>query len=160
MLSDAAIGWGMKKQQSVALSTCQAEIIAGSLAACEAPVYLRDVLTELGFPPPGPTKLRMDNSGAINLGHDPLSQAKSKRIHRRELKIHESVADGIIKLKNVKSKDNTADIFTKLLGRVAFQKHRATLLALRNYAEMHISARSLYFRAWRAVGLQHFAQQC
>eukprot|EP00965_Chrysotila_dentata_P195423 6176980-Pleurochrysis_carterae.AAC.5 len=37
-------------QQSVALSTCEAEIMAGSLAAWEA-VHLRSLLTELGFPP-------------------------------------------------------------------------------------------------------------
>ena len=61
-----------------------------------------------------------------------MSHAKSKHIHRRELKIRELVADGTIKPKYVKSEDNTADIFTKPLGRVAFQKHRATLLGLRN----------------------------
>eukprot|EP00965_Chrysotila_dentata_P086912 2868491-Pleurochrysis_carterae.AAC.1 len=60
--------------------------MAGSLAACEA-VYSRGLLTELGFPPPGPTELRRDNSGAINLAHDPVSHAKSKHIHRRKLKI-------------------------------------------------------------------------
>eukprot|EP00965_Chrysotila_dentata_P071120 2350528-Pleurochrysis_carterae.AAC.1 len=70
ILSNAAIALGMKKQQSFALSTCEAEIMAGSLASCEA-VYLRGLLTGLGFPPPGPTELRMDNSSAINLGHDP-----------------------------------------------------------------------------------------
>eukprot|EP00965_Chrysotila_dentata_P032179 1073439-Pleurochrysis_carterae.AAC.1 len=96
MLLDAAIAWGMKKQQSVVLSTCEAEIMAGSLAAWEA-VYLRGSLTELGFPPPGPTELRMDNSCAFNLAHDPISHAKSKHIHRRELKIRELVPDGTIK---------------------------------------------------------------
>eukprot|EP00965_Chrysotila_dentata_P227689 6196152-Pleurochrysis_carterae.AAC.4 len=46
MLSDAAVAWGMKKQQSViALSTCEAEIMAGSLAACEA--------VTIGTPPIG-----------------------------------------------------------------------------------------------------------
>eukprot|EP00965_Chrysotila_dentata_P259173 6213469-Pleurochrysis_carterae.AAC.4 len=50
MLS-AVIAWGMKKQQSIALSRCEAKIMAGSLAACEA-VYPRGLLTELGFPPP------------------------------------------------------------------------------------------------------------
>eukprot|EP00965_Chrysotila_dentata_P211851 6186679-Pleurochrysis_carterae.AAC.3 len=130
MLSDAEIAWGMKKQQAVALSTWEAEIMAGSLAACVA-IYLRGLLTELIFPPPGTTKLRMDNSGAINLGHDPVSHAKSKHIHRRELKILELVADGVVKPKYVKSEDNTADIFTKPLGRVAFQKQCATLLGLR-----------------------------
>ena len=104
--------------------------MAGSLAACEA-VYLRSILTELGFPPPGPTELRMDNSGAINLAHDPVYHGRSKHILRRELKIRELVADGVIKPKYVKGPDNTADIFTKSLGRVPFQKHRATLLGLR-----------------------------
>eukprot|EP00965_Chrysotila_dentata_P024651 816803-Pleurochrysis_carterae.AAC.1 len=69
--------------------------MAGSLAACEA-VYLRGSLTELGFPPPSPTELRMDNSGAINLAHDPVCNAKAKHIDRRELKIRELVADGTI----------------------------------------------------------------
>eukprot|EP00965_Chrysotila_dentata_P104563 3453046-Pleurochrysis_carterae.AAC.1 len=133
MLSDAAIAWGMKKQQSVALSTYKAEIMAGSLAACEA-VYMRGLLTKLGFPPPGLTELRMDNSGAINLAHDPVSHSKTKHIHRRkQLKIRELVADGTItEPKYVESDDSTADIFIKPLGRVAFQKHRATLLGFRN----------------------------
>eukprot|EP00965_Chrysotila_dentata_P238508 6202553-Pleurochrysis_carterae.AAC.2 len=39
MLFNAAIACGMKKQQSIALSTCEAKIMAGSLAACKA-VYL------------------------------------------------------------------------------------------------------------------------
>eukprot|EP00965_Chrysotila_dentata_P040025 1329648-Pleurochrysis_carterae.AAC.2 len=51
--------------------------MAGSLAACEA-VYLRGLLTELGFPPSGPTELRMDDSGAINLAHDPVSHTQGQ----------------------------------------------------------------------------------
>eukprot|EP00965_Chrysotila_dentata_P263002 6214732-Pleurochrysis_carterae.AAC.1 len=108
--------------------------MACSLAACRA-VYLRCLLNELGFPPPDPTELRMDNSSAIDLAHDPVSQAKSKHIHCRELNIRELVADGNIKPKYVKSEDNTADIFIKPLGHVAFQKQRATLLSLRKQAK-------------------------
>eukprot|EP00965_Chrysotila_dentata_P137785 4558515-Pleurochrysis_carterae.AAC.1 len=129
MLSDAVMAWGVKKQQSVALSTCEAESMAGSLAACEA-VYLGGLLTELGFPPPGPTELLMDNSGAINLAHAPVSNARSKHIHRRELKVPELVPDGTIKPKYVKSVDSTADIFIQPLGRIAFQKHGATRFGL------------------------------
>eukprot|EP00965_Chrysotila_dentata_P070629 2335212-Pleurochrysis_carterae.AAC.1 len=36
MLSDAAIGWGMKKQQSIALSTCEAEIMADSFCCMQS----------------------------------------------------------------------------------------------------------------------------
>eukprot|EP00965_Chrysotila_dentata_P175247 5784695-Pleurochrysis_carterae.AAC.1 len=105
--------------------------MAGSLAACEAIYLRRGLLTELGFPPSGLTELRMENSGAINLAHDPVSHAKSKHIHRRELKIRELVADGAVKPNYVKSEDNTTDIFTKPLARVAVQNSRATLPGLR-----------------------------
>eukprot|EP00965_Chrysotila_dentata_P260065 6213770-Pleurochrysis_carterae.AAC.2 len=65
--------------------------MAGSLVQCET-VYLRGLLTELGFPPLGLTEQCMENSGAINLADDPVSNAKSKHIHRHELKICELVA--------------------------------------------------------------------
>ena len=129
MLAGAAVAWGVKKQQSVALSTCEAEIMAGSLAACEA-VFLRGLLTELGHAPPGPTVLRMDNSGAIDLAHDPVTHAKSKHIARRELKIRELVAEQVLAPVMVSSEKNVADIFTKPLPRITFQRHRAALLGL------------------------------
>ena len=47
-LSRAAISWGSKRQQSIALSSCEAEIMAASEAAKEA-VFLDRLHTELGF---------------------------------------------------------------------------------------------------------------
>ena len=52
-LGSATISWASKKQPSVALSSCEAEIMAGSEAAKEA-VYLSSFLRELGFDPPYP----------------------------------------------------------------------------------------------------------
>eukprot|EP00965_Chrysotila_dentata_P006800 222374-Pleurochrysis_carterae.AAC.3 len=46
MYSQAAISWASKKQPSVALSSCAAEIIAASEATKEA-VYLRSLFTDL-----------------------------------------------------------------------------------------------------------------
>ena len=45
--ANATISWGSKKQTSVVLSSCEAEIMAASEAAKEA-VYLREFLNELG----------------------------------------------------------------------------------------------------------------
>jgi hypothetical protein len=125
----AAISWGMKKQQSIALSTFEAETMAASLACCEA-VWLRNLFEELGFPPAGPTVLYLDNSAAIDLAHDPVHHASAKHIKRRELFIRELVADNVIKPIYVKTADNTADIFTKPLDRKVFQKHRDKLLGI------------------------------
>eukprot|EP00965_Chrysotila_dentata_P114999 3801359-Pleurochrysis_carterae.AAC.1 len=44
----AAISWASKKQATVALSSCEAEIVAASEATKEA-VYLRALLKELGI---------------------------------------------------------------------------------------------------------------
>jgi hypothetical protein len=64
MLNKAAISWGSKKQTSIALSSCEAELMAGSEAAKEA-VYFRRYLEELGYTDPLPTKLAMDNQAGI-----------------------------------------------------------------------------------------------
>ena len=122
----AAIAWIVKKQKSIALSSFEAEIMAGSLAACEG-VFLRGIFGDLGFPQDAPTLLRIDNSGAIDVANDPVNHANSKHILRRELHIRELIEAGVIVVKYVKSADNTADVLTKHLDRAAFQKHRKTL---------------------------------
>eukprot|EP00965_Chrysotila_dentata_P141227 4668009-Pleurochrysis_carterae.AAC.1 len=66
MYNQAAISWSSKKQPSVALSSCEAEIIAASEAAKEA-IYLRSLFTDLGLEPCEPTSLSMDNKSAIDL---------------------------------------------------------------------------------------------
>ena len=47
-MAKAAISWGSKKQSSIALSSCEAEIMAASEAAKEV-VYLDRFNTELGL---------------------------------------------------------------------------------------------------------------
>ena len=49
--STAAISWASKKQATVALSSCEAEVVALSEGAKEG-VYLRRFLEDLGFPSP------------------------------------------------------------------------------------------------------------
>ena len=128
-MSGAAVSWGMKKQASVALFTTEAEIMAASLASCDA-IFLRDSCIERGFPHDAPSVLCIDNKGAIDLSHDPVHHASTKHIKRRELFIRDLVLDGTIRPVYVKSANNVADIFTKPLQRQLFQKHRAALLGL------------------------------
>ena len=56
----AAVSWGSKKQSSVALSSCEAEIMALSEAAKEA-VYLDAFIAELGFPATSTVRLARDH---------------------------------------------------------------------------------------------------
>eukprot|EP00965_Chrysotila_dentata_P009608 312339-Pleurochrysis_carterae.AAC.3 len=64
--NQAAISWASKKETSVSLSSCQAEIVASSEAAKEA-IYLRNLFGELGAPQTDLTPLQVDNTAAIDL---------------------------------------------------------------------------------------------
>eukprot|EP00965_Chrysotila_dentata_P107270 3544023-Pleurochrysis_carterae.AAC.1 len=56
---------GFQKQPFVALSACEAELIAASEATKEA-IYLRPVFNDLGMPSSEPANLFMDNKLAIS----------------------------------------------------------------------------------------------
>ena len=49
VLNQAAISWGSKKQKSVALSSCEAEIVAGSEAAKDAVALSTGLAKDLGM---------------------------------------------------------------------------------------------------------------
>eukprot|EP00965_Chrysotila_dentata_P060698 2010983-Pleurochrysis_carterae.AAC.1 len=66
MYGQAAIIWSSKKQATVALSSCEAELVAASEAAKEA-TYLRALLDKLGEDTRDATALHLDNKAAIDL---------------------------------------------------------------------------------------------
>ena len=127
MLAGAAVAWMVKKQQSIALSTYDAEIVSGSLAGCDG-VFIRGLSSELGHPQNKPTVLNMDSSSAIDLANEPVMHNASKHIMRRDLFLRELVHRGDIIPVLVKTSDNVADALTKPLAKGPFVKHRNVLL--------------------------------
>ena len=127
--SGAAIAWATKKQRSIALSSCEAEVVAGSEAACQA-VAIRGLLEELHIKQHEPTTLSMDNTAAIDVSSDPMYYDRSKHIARRDLFIRELVANNIIKPEFIRTEDNPADALIKPLPKAAFIKHRNKLLGI------------------------------
>ena len=89
-LSKAAISWASAKQPTVALSSCEAEIMALSEASKEA-LGLRGLLDELGVLPAGPTALATDNSAARDLAYNPEYHKRVKHIERRHFFVRECV---------------------------------------------------------------------
>ena len=126
-MSGAAIQWSSKKQATIALSTYEAEVVAGSMAACSA-VGIRGILEEIGLEQTDPTALAMDSSSAIDLAHDPMHYDKSKHIARRDLFIRELVENEVIKPFHIATTKNPADMLTKPLSKAAFNTHRATMM--------------------------------
>ena len=125
MYGNAAISWSSTKQTSVALSSCEAEIMAASEAAKDA-VYLQAFLTELGLTTPDEIAcLSVDNTAAIDLAYNPQHHKRSKHIERRHFFVRECVEAMRLNVPYVRSTDNLSDFFTKPL-------HKREFFAMRN----------------------------
>jgi hypothetical protein len=112
MLCEAAISWASKRQVSVALSSCEAEIVAGSEAAKEA-VHLSGLATELQAKGDDPIDVHMDNQAGIRVAYNPEHFGRMKHVDRRHFYIREAVEDHKIRVPYVSTADNLADFLTK-----------------------------------------------
>ena len=115
-LGSGLISWRSTRSSAVALSSCEAELYAGTMAAQELQ-WLSTLLQELGYPQQGPT-LWCDNMSTIALARDNgVYHARTKHIDLRFFFIRDMVQEGTIRVRHVTSAENVADIFTKALGR-------------------------------------------
>ena len=125
----AVVSYGSKRQNCIALSSTEAEIMAASQAAAEV-LYIRGLLREMGVKLDKPTVLYVDNSGAVELSKDLKSCQRSRHIERRYLKVRELVAQGDIEVRYCPTKENVADALTKSLPPAVHKAHTESLLNL------------------------------
>ena len=134
VLSAAAVSWSSRRQVTIALSSCEAEIMAASDAAKEA-VYLGAFLLELGEGSDDPISLSVDNTAARDLAYNPQHHERTKHIARRHFFIREMVENGQIVVPFVRSADNLADFFTKPLPASVFFPMRNRIMNLEEKVE-------------------------
>ena len=106
------ISWKSKKQQTVALSSCEAEYMSLTYAIQEAK-FLRQLLSDILGVKENIVELGVDNQGAISLAKNPVHHQRSKHIDIRYHFIRDEIQNGNVNLFYVPTKENTADIFTK-----------------------------------------------
>jgi hypothetical protein len=126
-LAGAAVAYSSKRQACIAMSSTEAEIIAASAAAIEI-AHFRTLLREMGMPQLQPTRLQVDNSGAVELSRDRKSCHRSRHVDRRYFKVRELQALGDLVVAHVPTADNASDLLTKPLDLAAFLKHRKALM--------------------------------
>ncbi|CAJ2634633.1 unnamed protein product [Trifolium pratense] len=120
---NAPISWCSKKQSVIALSSCEAEYVAGSLAACQAN-WLQSLLNEMKIIDNITVMLKIDNKSAINLAKNPVSHGKSKYIETRFHFLRDQVNKGKLSLEYCSTDNQQADIMTKAVKRDQFLKLR------------------------------------
>ena len=98
-----------------------------SADAAKQNTWLQQLLTDLGLDITDPTTLLSDNMGAILLSKNPVHHERSKHISLRHHYLREQVDDNSIQLQHVASKDNQADILTKILPKDQFNTLRDSI---------------------------------
>ena len=122
MLSGAGVSWRSKKQTSVALSTAEAEYIALSSTVQEA-MWLRQLTSELTCSAEAMV-IYEDNQSALSLAKNPQFHGRAKHIDIQHHFVRDQVASGVVELKYCRTEDMVADILTKGLCRINFEKLR------------------------------------
>lgn len=112
MLQGGPIAWNSRKQQTVALSTTEAEYMALSSATQEA-MWLRHFGSEFNLRAPTSTVIFCDNRGAISIASTSGYNPRSKHIDIRHHYVREKVDEHQIKIEAVKTEDMVADVLTK-----------------------------------------------
>ncbi|KAK2965720.1 hypothetical protein RJ640_022247 [Escallonia rubra] len=95
-IGSAIFSWSSKKQQIVALSTCEAEYIAAAACTCQA-IWLKNILKELYLIEESPTMIYVDNKSAIALAKNPVSHSRSKHIETRPNQPMYKAEDNIVR---------------------------------------------------------------
>ena len=79
-IGNSPITWCSQKQETMALSSCEAEFMAGTEAARQA-IWLQDLLVEIMGDSGEKVIIRIDNQSAISLTRNHVFHGRSKHIH-------------------------------------------------------------------------------
>ena len=118
-LGSGIFSWASVKQQSVALSTAEAEYVSAADATSQA-IWLRFVLKDFGEMQVDATPLMCDNTSAIAMTRNHVFHQRTKHIKRKYHFIREALQENVIELFYCKSEEKIADIFTKALSKERF----------------------------------------
>lgn len=119
-LGDSLISWKCKKQDKVSKSSTEAEYRAMSAASSEI-VWLRGLLSKLGFPQSDLTPLYADNTSAIRITDNPVFHERTKHIEVAWHYIRDEYLRNTISLLHISTGLQVVDIFTKGLPRPRHQ---------------------------------------
>ena len=115
------VTWMSKKQKVVALSSAEAEF-RGIKSGITEVLWLRRLLTKIGFPPSQKSQLFYDNKAAISISENPVQHDRTKHVEVDRHFIKEKLEAGVVDLPFVRSEDQLADILTKAVNPKMFKE--------------------------------------
>jgi hypothetical protein len=127
-LNGDPVSWASKKQRTVALSTCEAELYAEA-AAIQEVLWLRGLMKELGLNVRSGSVVYGDNQSALAVSANGVKSERTKHVDVKYHFITETVESGQVKLKWVPTQQQEADIFTKPLAAPVFLELRSRIMS-------------------------------
>ena len=121
------ISWCSRLQRILALSTTEAEYIAAS-ECCRELQQLKNLIEELTNKTVK-TTLYIDNQSTISFIRNGITNRRSKHIDLKYRHIITAVKEKQISVKYRPTDEQTADIMTKPLDRIKFEKHKAEIVS-------------------------------
>jgi hypothetical protein len=120
LLGRSLVSWSSKKQNSIALSTAEAEYIAAG-SCCAQILWMKATLKDFGINFKN-VPLLCDNESAVKLTNNPIQHQRTKHIDVRHHFIRDHQQKGDIAIESVGTEDQLADLFTKPLDEKRFHK--------------------------------------
>jgi hypothetical protein len=127
----SCVNWSSRRQDVVAKSTTEAELIAANAGASDG-TWMVHLLQELGYPQ-ACFPLKMDNQSTIKVSKNPEHHGRMKHLDTKYYWIRDQVDLGNLRTEWVPSRGNCADILTKALSRDLHQE-QCSLLGLRRWS--------------------------
>jgi hypothetical protein len=133
MMNGGPISWKSRRQNSVALSTSEAEYMAASEVGKEI-LYRRAILRDVGHTQTAPTNIYQDNLASIAVYTDPVRRKSSRQIDIRVHFCRQLWAAGVMRLVPLRTHLMVADALTNSPPGPVVTQHREVVLGLLEFS--------------------------
>jgi hypothetical protein len=127
-LGRSLVSWSSKKQNSVALSTVEAEYVAAG-QCCAQLLWMRQTLWDFGYNL-SEVPLLCDNESVIHMADNLVEHSHTKHIDIRHHFLRDHQQKGDIEVFHISTENQLADIFTKPLDEKTFCRLHSELNVL------------------------------
>ncbi len=122
-----SIAWLCRKQPAITTSTTEAEFVAVAESSSLI-IFIKEITSEIYSSTGKPVTIYEDNVSTSTLLKSIFHHGKLKHLALRVLKVKELIWQNIVRIRQIATTDQIADIFTKPLQTDAFLRLRRKLL--------------------------------
>jgi hypothetical protein len=114
IIAGGAMSWVSKLQTIVALSTTEVEYMIAT-QGCKDAIWMKKLMEELGHKQEK-IPLYCDSQSTLHIARNPTFHSRTKHIDVQYHFVREVVEDGSVDFQKVHTKENPADVSTKLVN--------------------------------------------